>query len=61
MQEGENLKRNIDIGETRGISRKLDNLGRVVLPKEFRDTINIKERDEVEIYLLKDGFFIKKV
>ncbi len=51
----------INLGETRGIIRKLDELGRVVLPKEFRDTLELKEKDKVEIYLLQDGFFIKKV
>lgn len=55
------MGRKIDLGETRGIRRKLDNLGRVVLPKEFRDTLKVNIKDEIEIYLLQDGFFIKKV
>lgn len=53
--------RKINTGETRGVIRKIDELGRVVLPKEFRDTLNLKEKDEVEIFLLKDGTYIKKV
>lgn len=53
--------REIDIGETKGVTRKLDELGRVTLPKEFRDTLELKEKDKVEIFLLKDGFYIKKV
>ena len=30
-------------------------------PKEFRNTLGLKEKDEVEIFLLKDGFYVKKV
>ncbi|HIU52349.1 MAG TPA: AbrB/MazE/SpoVT family DNA-binding domain-containing protein [Candidatus Merdicola faecigallinarum] len=52
---------NINIGETRGVIRKIDELGRVTLPKEFRDTLELKEKDEVEIFLLKDGFYIRKI
>lgn len=52
---------NINIGETRGVIRKIDELGRITLPKEFRDTLELKEKDGVEIFLLKDGFYIKKI
>lgn len=51
----------INLGDTKGLTRKLDNLGRITLPKEFRDTLNIDIKDKVEIYLLQDGIFIKKV
>ena len=51
----------IDIGETIGIIRKIDELRRVVFPKEFRNKLELKEKDEVEIFLLKDGFYVKKV
>lgn len=51
----------IDTGETIGIIRRLDELGRVVFPKEFRNKLELKEKDEVEIFLLKDGFYVKKV
>ena len=50
----------IDTGNTRGIIRKLDNLGRIVFPKEFRDELNLKYNDEMEIYLLENGFYIAK-
>lgn len=34
-----------------GIVRKVDELGRIVLPKELRNTLNIKEKDPLEIYV----------
>lgn len=52
---------NINTGETKGVIRKIDELGRITLPKEFRDTLELKEKDGVEIFLLKDGFYIKKI
>ncbi len=54
-------QKKINIGETRGLIKQIDKLGRMIIPKEFRDTLGLKEKDEVEIFLLKDGFYIKKV
>lgn len=34
-----------------GIVRRIDDLGRVVIPKEIRRTLNIREGDALEIYL----------
>lgn len=39
-----------------GIVRKMDDLGRVVIPSEVRRTLDIKEQDGLEIYI--DGEFI---
>lgn len=50
----------VDLGNTRGINRKLDDLGRIVLPKAFRDELDIKGNDRVEVYLLKEGIYITK-
>ena len=55
------MKETVNTGETRGVIRKIDNLGRIVIPKEFRDVLNLKIKDDAEIYLLKDGIYIKKV
>mgnify|MGYP000968885093 FL=1 len=33
-----------------GIVRKVDNLGRIVVPKELRNTLNIQEGSPLEIY-----------
>lgn len=39
----------------KGIVRAVDSLGRLVVPKEFRKELGIKEHDEVEISL-EDGY-----
>lgn len=51
---------NIDLGNTRGIKRPLDNLGRVVIPKEFRKELNFNKDDELQVFLLDDGIYITK-
>ena len=43
-----------------GIIRKVDDLGRIVLPIEIRRTLDIAERDELEIYLDDDKVVLKK-
>ncbi|NFD54655.1 AbrB/MazE/SpoVT family DNA-binding domain-containing protein [Clostridium botulinum] len=43
-----------------GVVRKLDNLGRVVLPKELRKTLNLDEKDPLEIYVDGEQIILKK-
>ncbi len=43
-----------------GIIRKVDNLGRIVLPIELRRTLDISERDELEIYMENDRIILQK-
>ncbi len=43
-----------------GIVRKVDELGRIVLPKELRRTLGIEEKDPVEIYIDGDKIILKK-
>ena len=43
-----------------GIVRKLDELGRIVLPKELRKTLDLEHRDPMEIYLDGDKVILKK-
>ena len=43
-----------------GIIRKVDELGRIVLPIELRRTLDIAVRDELEIYLDDDKVVLKK-
>ncbi len=46
--------------EINGIVRRLDELGRIVIPKEFRKTMRLSEGDEMEICALGDKIEIKK-
>lgn len=43
-----------------GIIRRIDDLGRVVIPKEVRRTLKIREGDPLEIFLDKDCVCFKK-
>ncbi len=43
-----------------GIVRKVDELGRIVLPKELRTKFEIAERDALEIYTDEDKIILKK-
>ena len=43
-----------------GIIRRIDDLGRVVVPKEIRRSLGIKERDPLEIFTTRDGEIIFK-
>lgn len=43
-----------------GIIRKVDDLGRIVLPIELRRTLDIAERDELEIYMENDQIVLRK-
>ena len=40
--------------------RKVDELGRIVLPIELRRTLDIAERDELEIYMESDRIILQK-
>ena len=46
--------------KTTGIVRKLDSLGRIVIPKEIRNSMHIKDGENLEIYLDKDNIILKK-
>lgn len=43
-----------------GIVRRIDDLGRVVVPKEIRRTLRIREGDPMEIFTNRDGEIILK-
>lgn len=42
------------------IIRRIDDLGRVVIPKEIRKTLRIKEGDPLEFYIEKENVILKK-
>ena len=43
-----------------GIVRKVDELGRIVLPIELRRTLDIAEKDALEIYVDGESIVLKK-
>ena len=43
-----------------GIVRKADELGRIVLPIELRRTLDIAEKDSIEIYVDGSSIILKK-
>ena len=43
-----------------GIIRKMDELGRVVIPIEIRNQFNIVEKDPIEIYVDGSSIVLKK-
>jgi len=43
-----------------GIKRKIDNLGRIVIPKELRVFYSFLQDDEVEVVAVKNGVLIRK-
>lgn len=43
-----------------GIVRRMDELGRVVIPKEIRKTMKLKEGEAVEFYTSQEGIVLRK-
>lgn len=43
-----------------GITRKIDELGRIVLPIELRRSLEIGEKDALEIYVEDDKIILRK-
>jgi transcriptional pleiotropic regulator of transition state genes len=43
-----------------GIIRKIDELGRLVIPKELRESLDIKEKDSMEIFVEGDSIILRK-
>lgn len=43
-----------------GIVRRIDELGRIVIPKELRKTLKIKEGESLEVFINNDEIILKK-
>ena len=43
-----------------GVVRRIDDLGRIVLPKEIRKTLRIREGESLEIYTNGEEIVLKK-
>lgn len=46
--------------KTTGVIRRIDDLGRIVIPKEIRKTMRIKDGESLEIFLDSDNIILKK-
>lgn len=44
-----------------GITRQIDGLGRIVLPKELRNSFEINTNDALEIYVEDDKIILRKL
>ena len=56
----EDERRRERVMKATGIVRRIDDLGRVVIPKEIRRTLRIREGDPLEIFVDRDGEVILK-
>lgn len=43
-----------------GINRKIDDLGRIVIPVELREKLGIKKQDQLEIFIEGDRIILTK-
>lgn len=47
--------------KTNGVVRKIDELGRIVIPMEFRNTLDLNARDSIQISLDDGRIILSKV
>lgn len=50
----------IKVNRSSGIIRRMDDLGRIVIPKEIRHRLHIREGEALEINLCENGIYIEK-
>ena len=55
-----NLNEKLELNRTQGILRKVDELGRIVIPMEFRNFLNILEKEQLGISIDFSGNLILK-
>ncbi len=46
--------------KTTGVVRRVDDLGRIVIPKELRKTLHIREGEELEVLVDEDNIILRK-
>ena len=44
-----------------GMTRPVDEIGRVVIPKEIRDSLDIREKDRMEFWISGGGIIMRKI
>jgi len=55
---GKKCREEVIMVKSTGIVRRIDDLGRLVIPKEIRRTFRIREGDPLEIYVDREGEII---
>lgn len=60
MNKSKNIVKEDNYLKSTGIVRKVDELGRIVLPIELRRTLSIAEKDALEIYVDGESILLKK-
>ena len=43
-----------------GMTRPVDELGRIVIPKELRDSLDIRATDRMEFWMTEEGLVLRK-
>ena len=56
----EDITREVKTLKATGIVRRIDDLGRVVIPKEIRQTLRIREGDPLEIFTDGEVILIRR-
>ena len=57
----QNIKESIgEYMKTTGVIRRIDELGRIVIPKEIRKSLRIKNGESLEVFLDGDSIILKK-
>jgi transcriptional pleiotropic regulator of transition state genes len=55
-----NIKIGVIIVKATGILRRVDEMGRVVIPKELRESLELKSEDSIEIFVENDKIVLQK-
>ncbi len=55
-----NIKIGVIAVKATGILRRVDEMGRVVIPKELRDSLDLKSEDSIEIFVKNDKIVLQK-
>ena len=55
-----NIKIGVIAVKATGILRRVDEMGRVVIPKELRESLELKSEDSIEIFVKNDKIVLQK-
>ncbi len=55
-----NIRMGLEVLKSTGVVRRIDELGRIVIPKEIRRNLGIRDGENVEIFTENDSIILKK-